>query len=203
MKPDNDGMNVLDNQMAQWSAKLCSDVKIQPEFTNQLATTIASEVSGFSTESKQHIIASSPISFDTRLVELTAFQGWMDYANQSKSNPYITRAQIITEIYVCFVYLGESWFKILLQEAPSNSITRKCCKFLTDNPVRAFRNAIAHANWQYKTDFSGLEFWARKGQDENEPLSQFTVSQQDLNFWQMLARCVAYASFLSLSKDDA
>lgn len=191
-------MSILDKQMLQWGAKLRDDIKIPVEFSNQLGTVIASEISSLSEEAKQRIIAASPISLDSRLDELIAFQGWMDYANKIKGNPYITRAQVITEIYVCFVYLGESWFKVLRQETATNSATKKCCKFLTDNPIRAFRNAIAHTNWKYKADFSGLEFWARKGQDENEPMVQFSVSQQDLAFWQSLARCVAYASFLSL-----
>ena len=68
----------------------------------------------------------------------------------------------------------------------------------SDNPVRAFRNAIAHANWKYLSDYSGLEYWARKSSDPSEPLSRFEVSQSDLSFWQALARCTAYANFLSL-----
>jgi hypothetical protein len=78
---------------------------------------------------------------------------------------------------------------------PSTSTTRRCCRFLTDNPIRAFRNALAHANWRYKDDFSGLHFWARKGSDPNEPLSEFEVSQLELGFWQALARCISYVAF--------
>lgn len=69
---------------------------------------------------------------------------------------------------------------------------------LTDNPVRALRNAIAHSNWRYLPDFSGLEFWAKKGAEVDEPPSRFQVTQHELGFWQTLARCVAYASYLSL-----
>jgi hypothetical protein len=74
-------------------------------------------------------------------------------------------------------------------------MTRKCCRFLTDNPIRAFRNALAHANWRYNEDFSGLRFWARKGSDPSEALREFEVSQLELGFWQALARCVAYVAF--------
>lgn len=189
---------ILDNQMIQWGTKLRDDIGISLESSKNLATTVASEISALPSESKQRIIESSPIDIEKRLDELIAFQGWMDYAHSHPRNPYITRAQVITEIYVCFVYLGESWFRVIRQEMNSQSTTKKCCKFLTDNPIRAFRNAIAHANWQYNSDFSGLEFWARKGQDDSEPMSKFDVSQRDLAFWQSLARCVAYASFLSL-----
>jgi hypothetical protein len=81
---------------------------------------------------------------------------------------------------------------------PSGSTAKKCCRFLTDNPVRAFRNAVAYANWRYLSDFSGLEYWARKGAEGTEPMVRFEVLQQDLSFWQALARCTAYASFLTL-----
>jgi hypothetical protein len=71
----------------------------------------------------------------------------------------------------------------LLPEFEVCSETKKCCKYLTINPIRAFRNAIAHANWNYKIDYSGLEFWARKGSDPNEPLSHFDVFMDELDFW--------------------
>jgi hypothetical protein len=195
---NHDNFDILDNQMIRWRTKLRDDIGISYQISKNLATTVASEISALSGESKQRIIESSPIHIQRRLDELVAFQRWMDYAHTVQNNPYVTRAQVITEIYVCFVYLGESWFKMIRQEMDSQSITHKCCKFLTDNPIRAFRNAIAHANWQYNSDFSRIEFWARKGQDENEPMSRFNVSQRDLDFWQYLARCVAYASFSKL-----
>jgi len=194
-------MKHLDAQMSQWGSKLSNIVKIPSQFHKHLGTVIASEITVLAQESKERIITTSPVSIDNRLDELVAFQGWMDFSNQNIGNPYIIRAQVITEIYVCFVYLGESLFKAIRHECPPNTITKKCCRFLTDNPVRAFRNAIAHANWQYNSDFSGLQFWAKKGQDDTEPVCKFNLSQEDLTFWQALARCVAYASFLCLSSD--
>lgn len=53
-------------------------------------------------------------------------------------------------------------------------------------------------NWRYLPDFSGLEYWARKEAEPTEPMGRFEVSQQDLSFWQALAHCTAYASFLTL-----
>ena len=199
---DQVNLEILDKQMIQWGTKLRDDIKILPKFTNTLATTITSEITVLSDESKRSITASSPIDIAKRKEELIAFQGWMDFARVVQNIPFVTRAQIITEIYICFVYLGESWFKLISKNMDTNSVTKKCCKYLTDNPIRAFRNAIAHANWKYKSDFSAIEFWARKGQDENEPLSQFTISQGDLDFSQSLARCVAYASFLGLMEPN-
>jgi hypothetical protein len=191
-------MDHLDRQMQKWCTRLRDDLKITPPESNSLATTIAMEVSQLPSDARQRIKDTSQILLRDRLDELVAFQGWMDYVDFMPKHRSLTRAQIVTQIYVCFVYLGEGCFKVLQKELASGSAARKCSKFLTDNPVRAFRNAIAHANWKYLSDYSGLEYWARKDSDPSGPLSRFEVSQNDLSFWQALARCTAYASFLSL-----
>jgi hypothetical protein len=100
--------------------------------------------------------------------------------------------------YVCFVYLNEACFRVLQKALATGSVTKRCCKFLTDNPVRAFRNAVAHANWTYREDFGGLVFWARKGAGSDEEMARFEVTQDELQFWQALSRCVAYAAYTSL-----
>ncbi len=89
----------------------------------------------------------------------------MDMVGNIPNMPQLTRAQVIVQNYICFVYLGEACFQVLRREAPTGSTVKRCCRFLTDNPVRAFRNAVAHGNWKYTPEFSGLEFWARKGGD--------------------------------------
>jgi hypothetical protein len=188
----------LDKQMQQWSTRLRDDLKIGPPESNQLATTIAKEVASLHDEAKQRVIDASGIPLKTRIEELVSFQGFVDLVRTSKPHPTVVRAQVVYQNYICFVYLGESCFKLLKKVLPSGSAGKKCCTFLTDNPVRAFRNAVAHANWRYLPDFSGLEFWARRGTEPTEPLVRFEVSQQELDFWQSLARSAAYASFLNL-----
>jgi hypothetical protein len=188
----------LDEQMRSWSTRLRDDLSILPPASNCLASTIASEVSALSSDAKQRAKDKTRIPLAARLEELNAFQMWMDSIRGSDPIPAVIRAQVITQNYICFVYLGEACFTALMRELPSASTAKKCCKFLTDNPVRAFRNAIAHSNWQYLPNFQGLEFWAKKGADPNEQPSRFEVLQQELSFWQALARCVAYASYLSL-----
>ena len=140
----------------------------------------------------------SQIPLATRIEELIGFQGFMDHVGEVGGSPVVVRAQVVYQNYICFVYLGESCFNVLKKELPSGSTARKCCRFLTDNPVRAFRNAVAHANWRYLPDYSGLEFWARKGAEPNEPMARFEVSERDLEFWQALARATAYVAFLSV-----
>jgi len=191
-------MEHLDEQMLQWSSRLRDDLMILPPESNRLGSAISVEVAGLSAEAKQRVRDASLIPLEARIEELRAFQGWMDLVRQSEPLPVVVRAQVITQNYICFVYLGEACFRVLSKELPSGSVAKKCCKFLTDNPVRAFRNAIAHSNWRYLPDFSGLEFWAKKGGDQSELPTRFIVLQQDLSFWQALARCTAYSSFLSL-----
>jgi hypothetical protein len=155
-----------------------------------------------SSESKDRVRAASLVPLEGRLEELVAFQKWMDLNHGLRPHPAVVRAQVITELYICFVYLGEACFGVVRKEPPAGSATKKCCKFLTENPVRALRNAVAHSNWNYLPDFSGLEFWAKKGGDLNEQPSKFVVLQDDLAYWQALARCTAYASYLSLMSES-
>jgi len=184
--------------MQQWSTRLRDYLKIHPPESNQLATTIAKEVAALPDDAKEQAKASSQIALAVRLEELLAFQRFMDHLHAvSRPKPVEVRAQVVYQNYICFVYLGESCFNVLKKRLPSGSTAKKCCTFLTNNPVRALRNAVAHSNWRYLSDFSGLEYWARKG-EAKEPMVRFEVSQQDLSFWQALARCTAYASSLSL-----
>jgi hypothetical protein len=191
-------VDYLDKQMQQWSTRLRDDLKIGPPESNQLATTIAKEVAALSDDAKQRVKDTSQIPLMTRIEELVGFQGFMDHVGVTEPRAVLIRAQVVYQNYICFVYLGESCFNVLKKELPSGSTGKKCFKFLTDNPVRAFRNAVAHANWRYLPDFSGLEFWARKGAESTDPMIRFEVSTHDLDFWQALARSTAYASFLSL-----
>jgi hypothetical protein len=188
----------LDTQMQVFSARLTSVVKLTPEMAVKLATTIASDIRFLSLEQKAEIKAASPVPLADRLDELQAFQGWMDQSSTIRNNPYVTRAQVLSQSYICFVYLPESCFRILAKACPSGSAAKKCAQFLSNNPVRTFRNAVAHANWTYRTDFKAIVYWARKGSDPNEPLERFEVGQDDLSFWQALSRCVAYAAYSNL-----
>jgi hypothetical protein len=188
----------LDAQMARFSDRLINAVKLSPEIAERLASSVAADVRFLSQEEKLAIKSFSPVPLADRLSELEAFQGWMDLARGVETNPFVTRAQVLTQNYICFVYLPEGCFRALAKHCANGSAAKKCAKFLSDNPVRAFRNAIAHANWKYRSDFQAIVFWARKGGDPNEPLEQFEVEQGELSFWQALSRCVAYASYSNL-----
>jgi hypothetical protein len=193
------GWDQFDRQMHQFASFFVNEVKIPAEKTDKIASIIADEINKIPAKSKREIVnsISNPIPIQDRLNELTAFQGWMDIAHDSR-NPYITRAQVIVQNYVCFVYLGEACFKTLKQYLEPGSVAKKCCNFLINNPVRAFRNAVAHSNWKYKDDFSGIIFYARKGHQASEPMVEWQVEDKSLAFWQALSRCTAYTAFLCL-----
>ncbi len=191
------GYERLDEQMKVFTPALVSEVGLREDETGKLATTIAAEVRFLDPPSRAEVLAASPVPVEARLGELAAFQAWMDLAS-SAGNPAVVRAQVIVQNYVCFVYLSEACFRSLRKVSRAGSVTRRCCQYLTDNPVRAFRNAVAHSNWTYAPDFSGLVFWARRGNDPGEALSRFDVSQAQLTFWQALSRSVAYAAYRSL-----
>ena len=142
----------LDTQMRTYSTRLTSEVKLTPEMAQKLATTIAADVRFLSFEQKAEIRVASPVPVQDRLAELKAFQGWMDQASTVRSNPFVTRAQVLSQNYICFVYLPEACFRVLSKVCPSGSAAKKCAQFLSNNPVRAFRNAVAHSNWTYRSD---------------------------------------------------
>ncbi len=177
------GWDKIDRQMQQFSSFFITEVKIPEKKTDKIASIIADEIYKIPAKAKEEIVnsISNPIPIQDRVNELIAFQSWMGIAHDSK-NPFITRAQVIVQNYVCFVYLGEACFKTVKQYLESGSVAKKCCNFLINNPVRAFRNAIAHSNWKYKDDFSGIIFYARKGHQASEPMVEWQVEEKSLAF---------------------
>jgi hypothetical protein len=137
-----------------------------PHASNSLATTVFEEVSRLPPSTLAEIRSATPVSLDARLDELLAFQGFME---SPANDPFSERAKVIVQNYICFVYLGDACFRILAEKAPYNSAVRACSKFLVQRDVRWFRNAVAHGNWKYNDDYSGLLYWARKGEDRSEP----------------------------------
>jgi hypothetical protein len=193
-------MKHLDKQISYWEHKLKSQVKIPAEYCGSLASSIQNEIGSLTQNEINSLIDYNPVDLKSRIEELQAFQSMMDTFNQMKPRPEIVRTQVITQNYICFVYLKDTLFELLKKTMPSDSLTNKCCKFLLNNPVRAFRNSIAHGNWKYKSDFSGLEFWAHKGVPNQEPMYKWEVHQDDLSFWQALSRMIAYVTYLTINK---
>ncbi len=188
----------IDEQLREYVPELTTQLGLTTEVASKLATHVSANVRFLSVDQKNQIRSASPVPIQDRLQELYAFQGWMELASEIKGEPRITRAQAVTQNYICFVYLPEACFRVLSKVSPSGSPAKKCAMFLSDNPIRAFRNAIAHSNWTYRSDFKAIVYWARKGSDSSDPIERFKVDEKTLNFWQKLSRCVAYAAFVNL-----
>ena len=193
-------MKHFDNQLSNFRNLLETDVKIPGDKVDCIASTIATEIENNKATLKQEILLASPVPLETRLEELSCFQTMMDTFNKMKPRPEIVRSQVMTQNYVCFVYLKDTLFEVLRKNSEIGSITKKCTKFLLNNPVRAFRNSIAHGNWKYNEDFSGLEFWAHKDSTVSDSMTKYQVSQSELNFWQLMSRAVAYTAYLKLTE---
>ena len=128
----------LDTQMRAFSAQLTSEVRLKPDIVAKLATTIAADVRFLTPEQKVEIRAASPVPLADRLAELQAFQGWMDKAHTVRNNPFVTRAQVLSQNYICFVYLPEHVFVFCREHvqaaqqqrnAPNSQATTLCVHF--------------------------------------------------------------------------
>ena len=180
----------LDRQLAKYKDRLCREVDITGEESCKVSTFIAKEIR-FSPllEAKEKIETSSHVLPSKRHEELVAFQSWTEWVSSVGSRPDIVRAHVITEIYICLVYLTDACFKAIhYANIDDDSVVGRCTKYLSTGKRRKFRNAFAHANWQYKSDFSGFECWV----EERGHTEHFDVSQEDFTFWCVLSRGVAY-----------
>ena len=193
-------MQYLDRQLAGFKAQLQSEVILSAEEAIKVATFVSTDIRFLPEPAKKEIAATSPVPLSARLDELVAFQQWADLASSIQRNPAVTRAQVIVQIYVCLVYLKDACFEEIARRAAHDSVAARCAAYLSSGTVRDFRNAFSHANWCYKSDFSGLECWVLENARRKEGrMRHFQVSQQDLDFWQALARCVAYATYTQLT----
>lgn len=183
--------------MLPWGSRLRDDLGISAAESQSLATSIFNDVSELSDDVKANQL-SDLLTFGERFNELALFMNYLA-DRQSSGNISVIEghAHVVLSSYLCFVYLGDACFIRLRKLVPSGSVSKKCFKFLTENPVRAFRNAVAHANW--KVEDRRIVFWARKGSDENEPLVEFTVDDSDRAFWFFLSLCAAKATYAALT----
>jgi hypothetical protein len=193
--------NKLDGIMRQFSPRLREDLGLTPEASYSLASTIASEVLALPREVLREIRDGDVVGLHRRIEELTAFEWFMDFAGQvhetSGNNASLTRAQVVCQLYIVFVYLGDACFVRLRKSAAAGSVLKKCCRYLTDDKVRGLRNAVSHSNWRYADDFKGITFSYFEDEQMTQR-SEYTVRQLELEFWDKLARVTAYAAFQTI-----
>lgn len=191
----------LDDQIVRFRERLINDLGIDPSCCSRFASTLATDVSLLPISAQKSLSAEDgPIRLSERFDEIIAFQSFMEFAHDFRTAPQIVRTQVIVQNYVCFVYLGDALFKKLKDAASPNSSLYLCSSFLTSDPIKAFRNALAHASWRYAPDFQSLQFWdlLRKKKEEQGMRS---VQNDELAFWQMLARVTAYVVITMFSKN--
>lgn len=192
-------MQHLDQQLATFRDRLRSDVKLTADEVGKVATLVAADIRFLPIEAKTEIKAASPVPLSARFEELVAFQLWSDFASSVKNNPAITRASVVVQNYICFVYLKDACFEVVAKRAAPGSVAARTSAYLSRGAVRDFRNAFSHANWRYNTSFTGLSCWVLEdSRNRSGPMRHFEVSQADLNFWQTLSRAIAYATYEQL-----
>jgi len=191
----------LDKIMQQFSPRLRDDLGLDSSASNCLASTIASEVHLLPRHVLEKIRDEDLIGLQRRLDELVAFELFMDFASQVQATSGhfapLNRAQVTCQLYTVFVYLGDACFLRLRTLAGTGSVLKKCCKYLTDYPVRGLRNAVAHSNWRYTDDFKGIHFHYFEDEQKTKR-TDYTVGQLELDFWDKLARVTAYAAIQTI-----
>ncbi len=191
--------------MRQFSPRLRDDLGLTPPTSNFLASTIAAEIRRLPSEVLRSIRDEDEIGLQRRIDELVAFESFMTFANEvqitHKNFAPLTRAQVLCQLYTVFVYLGEACFLKLRKSAASGSVLKKCCKYLTDHPVRGLRNAIAHSSWRYADDLGGIVFHFFENEQKTKRI-EYNVKQLELEFWDKLARVTAYAAFQTIIEID-
>jgi hypothetical protein len=193
----------LDGIMRQYFPRLRGDLGLTPPASNSLASTLASEVHALPSDVLRGIRDEDVVGLQRRIDELVAFERFMDFASQAQaaSGSFAprARAQVVCQLYTVFVYLGDACFSRLRKSAATGSVLKKCCKYLTDYPVRGLRNAVAHSGWRYTDDFTGIMF--HYFEDEQKMKRRdYTVTQLELDFWDKLARVTAYAAFQTINE---
>jgi hypothetical protein len=157
----------------------------------RMATAIHSEVRAID---EQALRGSLPISPERYAEEMEAFQAWMNFAAEHRENPVLVRAQVMTELYVAFVWLHGSLMRPLSERVDETTVFAAVWRFFDDGQRRHLRAAIAHGRWTYTRDFKGLELWMSRSE-------RLELQQADLDAWQMLSRGVAIAALLALTEE--
>ncbi len=163
-----------------------------------IATSIHNEIVGLGETTIRQLRSDVLISPERYVEELKAFQEWMELAHANRTIPAIVRAQVMTELYVAFVWLRDSLMSPIAAVLPEGSVFFRVDKFLRSGARRSLRNAIAHGNWCYLPDFSGLEYW--DGPPRGNSHQRFELDNAELDRWQLLSRGSAIAALLAFNE---
>ncbi len=190
---------VLDRAMAPYAVDLQAELGLASAQAARFATTLVRELQALPNHSRIPVAEqlNQPVPIRDRLLELSAFEQVMSNTPSISMIPALVRAQVITQNYICFVYLRDSLFLVLRPITPDGSTLSRAIDKLTCQRVRALRNAIAHGNWRYNTDHTAIEYWSET-RFKSGIFTQHSVDQRSLGFWQGLARCTAHCALIVL-----
>lgn len=186
-------LSQLDRQVAAFESRLALDLPLSAQ--GRIASAVFAEVAALGEEMHNRLRVELAIPPEIYLEEMTAFQGWMDLANANQKNPFIVRAQVVTQLYFSFVWLRDSLLAPLSQAIVDGVTTSVLDYFGKPTDRWTLRNAVAHGRWKYAADFSGLECW-----DGRPPTTYLFVDGQDLAAWQTLSRATIIAVLLALTE---
>ena len=139
----------LDGIMRQYAPKLRDDLRIEAPLTDALASTIASEVGALPSDLLRRIASDDLVGLSHRIDELTAFEQFMDFGALFQAGAAwgpLTRAQVVSQLYIVFVYLGDACFTRLRKLACEGSVLKKCCGYLND-----FSFGVFVTQWRMQT----------------------------------------------------
>jgi len=192
------GLEYLDAQLEE--ARHASDVpRLSSDIWPRIASQIYDEVRALDEMSVNRLRVAVVIPPERYREELWAFQQWVEHARCHAHNPAVVRAQVMTELYVAFVWLRDSLLKPTKEVMPAGSTFEAIETFLRGGNRRLLRNAVAHGRWTYLPDFSGIEYWAEPMR--GRPLARYMVRQEELGAWQLLSRGPAIAVLLALTDE--
>lgn len=166
----------------------------------RLATAVYREVVNLGDEATNQLRIAMFIPPERYVEELLAFQTWMDIARANAADPAIVRAQVMTELYVAFVWLRDSLMNPIAERLGDDTTFGVLSRFLNGGRRRLLRNAVAHGRWCYLPDFSGLECWAEPSRGQKH--ERFEIHQVDIDAWQLLSRGTAIAALLALTEGE-
>jgi len=181
-------MEKLDLQLRRYAEKYATWLSLPRDspWLEQAASSVFAEVTALPDSTIREIVDKSSVGIEKRIHEVVAFNAWMEYVNAIEPPaPALVRAQVQSQLYFSFVYLRDRLVVPVRDKLPESSATRAALHALTREPVRHVRNAVAHGEWAYNEDFSGLRFWDRS--------VEIVLLQCELDAWSTLARGVTCA----------
>jgi hypothetical protein len=184
----------LDQQVASVEHLLIG-LEVPARFSTALPSHVYDEVLLLDEQTHHELRQGLGVSPEEYLEEMAAFQVWMDFANAAKQSPVIVRAQVITQLYVAFVWLRDS-LMYPVSEKVAEGATKLIFNFFKADERNHFRNSVAHGRWTYLKDFTGLQYWDGP---KDKPLTRFTIDGPELEAWQVLSRATTTAVLLALA----